>query len=1182
MDLALPVAARADEIAASVVDSQVTIVAGETGSGKSTLLPRIAARARPTLESRIAITQPRRVAARAVAARIAWELAHGGCPAGLHAVGELVGFRTRFESSLKPEAPIVTITDGLLLQDLQRDRSFGAYDTLIIDEVHERSVAIDFLLGVSIRLLRQRPELRIVLSSATLDAERLSAHFGGHGLTCTTIHVEGRLHPVDIEWAPPSDDDEILDAAADAIVRLLRTDGGDCLCFLPGEAEIHQLGEILGGRLGQGTEVLPLFARLSSTEQDRVFKPGALPRIILATNIAETSLTVPRIRSVVDTGLARVARYSTRSRVMRLPLEDISRAAAAQRSGRAGRLGPGRCVRLCSEEDFAARTAFTEPEIRRTNLAGVLLRMASLQLGSPERFPFVDQPSDRAISEARDTLRELGAISAGNELTPRGRRIGEFPVDPRLASVLLASIDLGCPAEAAVVTSFLSTTDPRMRESTASRRIVAPPAWHDAKSDFGSILGLWRAWSTAHEEHGSSALKRWCHSSGLSHLRLREWQFIHDQLRRQLVPAGVSVSLAAPSVPDLGKVHRALVHGLACFVAERMDDGQYKLPSGQSVAIHPSSALSHSTSRWIIAAEVVDTGRRTARLCGPIRGEWVASAVHHGLRRTVSDPHWVQETGHAAAWEQVHWGSLVVVQRSRVAFGPIDPKGARDVMIQGALVEGRAGPRLAFQDRNDALLERVRAEEAKRRRTGLLATESELFSFFDQRVPAEIHDWPELRRWHSTERRQDPDMLCFTDADVRHDAPDTIADEDFPDSVAAGSLRAPVRYEHAPGSPSDGATVTLGCAQLAAIPDEGVLLRLLQPLPGHRSELVDHLVKSLPKPTRQRLGTLSAIAESVAAHLRAAGGSVAMEWEAWLRWIGNDPAAADQVRAAWDADPPPVPLHLLPLVEVGDGDEVTLAGTRSPESLLAAWRKNRTGAPPPASPSPSSSSGLRGAIKHHLEFDPRWNELVLQASVLGTSAPEDMLDVCARRTVADQGAQRSALHEVCATTLGEVLQLTSLATRVASLIERTHGTRRTLADDAAEIAERTVVPNLLLGADWVPGARIPLTLLAVEHALQKSSGPADDPAGLRAWNDASRRLQRLTLRVAMRQLPPGIRATLHEDLASLSRALQWMPVAIMAPHLRPPHGSTPTKWHRLADDLDRRLTLLDPPGDSIQ
>ncbi len=1175
----LPVAMALEPIRDAIRDVAVTIVAGETGSGKSTLLPRIAAIARPELAGRIAITQPRRVAARAIATRVSAEL---GQP-----LGEWIGYRTRFESQLKPEAPVVAITDGLLLQDLHRDRQLRSYDTIIVDEVHERSVAIDFLLGVLARLLRTRPELRVVLSSATLDAQRLATHFQSAGHATQIITVEGRLHPVEVRWSPPPDEDSVIESAADHVATLLEAGEGDCLCFLPGEAEIAQVQEILVGRLRETAEVLPLFARLSSAEQDRVFSPGQRPRAILATNIAETSLTVPRIRSVVDAGLARMARYSTRSRVMRLPLEPISQAAAQQRAGRAGRLGPGVCVRLCDEAEFSARPAFTEPEIRRTNLAGVILRMASLRLGAPERFEFVDRPAERAIAEARDSLREIGALKPDGHLTPIGQRLAELPIDPRLGAVLLASVAAGCPAEAAVVTSFLSTTDPRVRPADAMQQAgVAHSAWRDPKSDFGTIVRMWQAWTLAREANGSSALKRWCRTNYLSQLRLREWQFVHDQLRRTLVGEGVPPAIGISEPMETPKLHRALVHGLACVVAERANEGHYKLPSGQSLEIHPSSVLARSEPRWIVAAEVVDTGRRQARLCGVIRSEWVAEAVQHGLRRTVSEPHWVLETGHVAAWEQVHWGALTVVQRSRIPYGPLDAAGARDILIQSALVDGHVPTELPFTTHNAVVIERIREEERRRRRTGLVASDQERFGFFDSRLPRTIHDWPSLRRWYREASRQDPTLLCLADTDARSATADRGMDDSFPDAVRAGGSIHPIRYAHSPGEASDGATVSLSSTELAAMPDEPAVRRLLQPLPGHRPEIVESLVRALPKGVRQRLGTNAAIVESVTTYLAKAGGELSLEWEAWLRWIGGDAAAADAACATeapsaatgWSALP--VATHLLPRVEVADQSGALLVATRDPKALLECWRRLHTARPeraaptqPTPSPAAASLARWKGAITHHLEFDARWNEFVLAARILGPRAGDDMLVACAERALAQGPGAEAQLHIACRGVLGEALALALLASRVAAAIERASSAHPRFAKGVAEFAERALPPGILRSGNWGPASRAQGILRAIDHALQRPpSEGAGDPSGWTEWQSCHDRLGRLRLRAALREAG-GVPSVPSARLGEIADLLEWMPVAILAPHLRPPNGSTPIKWRRLVDDLDRDLTI---------
>lgn len=1166
----LPVARHASALIEAIRNHAVTVVAGETGSGKSTLLPRLAASARPDLDSRIAITQPRRVAARAIASRISSDLGA--------ALGNSVGYRTRFESSLAPTAPLVAITDGLLLQDLRRDRDLRTYDTIIVDEVHERSVAIDFLLGILAGLVRRRPDLRVVLSSATIDVERLSHHFMRAGVSVATHRVEGRLHPVEIRWVPTEEED-LLDGCARALLELVEAGETDCLCFLPGEAEIAQVQSMVEGALAGRVEVLPLYARLSSQEQDRIFTPGPRPRIILATNIAETSVTVPRIRAVVDSGLARVARYSTRSRVMRLPLEPVSQAAARQRTGRAGRLGPGLCVRLCSEEAFAALPAFTEPEIRRTNLAGVLLRMASLRLGAPERFPFVDPPAPRALAEAEETLRELGAIEQRDRLTQRGRRLADMPIDPRLGAALLASIDLQCAPEAAVVTSFLSTADPRVRSHERSpEALSAQAALRDTRSDFATILAIWRAWAAAREAHGSSALKRWCQASGLSHLRLREWQSVHDQLRRELARHGVPAAIAMPQESNLPHLHRALAHGLACSVAERTSEGDYKLPSGQRMTIHPSSVLARGSAKWIVAAEVVDTGRRQARLCGPIRSEWVADCVHHGLRSAIREPHWVPDTGQVAAWKEVHWGALTVVQRHSVPFGPHDPSAARDIMIQAALVEGQFPSTLPFLDHNSQLLERLREEETRRRHAGLVPTESELFRFYDERVPRDIHDWPSLRRWFSAAVHRDPSVLCLSESELAKADPAGGA-APFPDWRQAGASRVPVSYNHAPGERSDGATIHLSAEAFAALPSEAAVRTLFQPLPGHRAELVEGLIRALPKGVRHRLGPITTVADSLRSHLERVGGDMPCEWEAWLRWIGGEPDARALAVSALSA----VPRHVLPRLSVAAGSGAAALDTRSPDDAATAWRARRTPLPtPPARPANTSAGATtaaaslsRSAIRHHLEYSPLWRDFALHGAVLGASRHDDLVAACAE-AAASTPTPEASLAAACQLVLQRWVTVARAAHRVAGEIERVHARHSRLADHAAEIAEAALPAGIIRSADGATARQTTIVLEALLHVLSRPErADADDPAGWERWCEARRELKRLQLRITMRTSSNEMREGWLAKLAALSDALEWMPVAILAPHLRPPSDSHPTKWRRRLDDLDRDLTIAE-------
>ncbi|MFM1804577.1 MAG: ATP-dependent helicase HrpA [Planctomycetota bacterium] len=865
----LPFTEALEPLRAAVESSQVVVVAGETGSGKSTQLPKLCLELGRGVRGRIAHTQPRRIAARSVARRVADELGVS--------LGGVVGVKVRFGDESGRDTLVKVLTDGMLLAETRGDPRLDEYDTVIVDEAHERSLNIDFLLGYLRRLLPRRPDLKVILTSATIDVERLSAHFGA----CPVVEIPGRMHPIDVRYRPPEvrgldeEDPRMLAHLASAIEEIDAAFAGrgggaplpDVLVFLSGEREIREAAQFLEGRFraGEGedpgasrareTEILALFARQTIEEQERIFAPGPKRRIVLSTNVAETSLTVPRIHAVVDPGYARLLRYSAKSRVQRLPIEAISQASARQRAGRAGRLGPGIAIRLYDESDYTLRPPFTPPEILRTNLASVILQMEALHLGKAEDFPFVDPPSARLLADGRATLVELGASTVEGKLTPLGRRMSLFPLDPRLSRMLLASVEERCVNDILVVAAGLAIQDPRIRPpEKRDAADLAHARFRDGQSDFASFLRIWRAWrddlrDEQGREAGSAAKRRWCERHHLSYPRMREWADTVGQLR-ELFLEHVGVKVGEPSREvDQGAFHRAVLAGFASQIGARTEKGEYRGSTGALFAVHPSSALARRGPNWIVAAEIVETTRRFARICARIQPEWIVRVAPHLCSRSQFEPHFIPETGQVAAWERTSFGELVVVPKRRVSWGPVDPVGARHVFIQEGLVAHRARTEGAFLEANRALRASIEREEARGRRRGLLLEEEAAFDFYDERVPAEIHSTPSFERWRREVETQDPKRLFMREPDLLREGADRVDPSLFPQEIAVEALELPLEYAHDPEDAGDGITVR--------VPVEA--LPLLDPapfewlVPGMLGEKVEALIRSLPKHLRVRL-----------------------------------------------------------------------------------------------------------------------------------------------------------------------------------------------------------------------------------------------------------------------------------------------------------------------------------------
>src|SRR4051794_24137950 len=822
----LPVSAHRDELLRAIAGHQVVVVAGETGSGKTTQLPKMC------LElgrEAIVHTQPRRLAARTVAQRIADEL-------GVR-LGGLVGYAVRFNDRTGADTRLRLVTDGLLLAEIQRDPLLRRYDTVIVDEAHERSLNIDFLLGCLRRILAQRPELKLIITSATIDPVQFSRHFGD----APVVEVSGRTYPVEVRYRPPAEGLDEVDAIADAVDELLREGPGDVLVFLSGEREIRDAADALSGRLRSDVEILPLYARLSSREQHRVFKPPARTRVVLATNVAEPSLTVPGIRSVVDPGNARVSRYSARLKVQRLLIEPISQASADQRKGRSGRTSPGICVRLFAEEDFLERPRFTDPEILRTNLASVLLQMAALGLGDVEDFPFLDPPDRRQIRDGVLLLQELGAFDARRRLTKLGRRLARLPVDPRLGRMVLEADRLDCADEGVVIAAALSIQDPR--ERPADKREAADQQHARFKvegSDFLAYLELWRYLGEQQRALSGNQFRKRLREEHLHFLRVREWQDLVGQLRAAAREARVRIN-AEPAEGE--QVHRALLSGLLSHVGLRdAARREYLGARGARFAIFPASSLSRKQPDWVMVAELVETSRLWGRVAARVDPEWIEPLASHLVKRTYSEPRWSRKRGAVVATERVTLYGLPVIEGRTVAYGRIDPELSRELFIRRALVERDWDTRHAFFAENARRLEEVAALEDRTRRRDLLAGDEELFAFYDARVPEGVVSAAHFDRWL---REEKPDLVYPRELLVRGE-PDSGG---RPSTWRQGELELQLSYRFEPGAEHDGVTVHVPLKVLPRLRAAGFDWLV----PAFRLELVTALLRALPKDLRTQL-----------------------------------------------------------------------------------------------------------------------------------------------------------------------------------------------------------------------------------------------------------------------------------------------------------------------------------------
>ncbi len=931
-DDALPICQRRDEIMAAIAENQVVVVCGETGSGKSTQLPKMCLELDRGVAGMIAHTQPRRIAARSIAHRIAEELK---VP-----LGQQVGFKIRFTDVTSPQTYVKLMTDGMLLAELGQDRFLEQYDTIIIDEAHERSLNIDFLLGYMKRLLAKRPELKLIITSATIDAARFARHFSSSQGPAPVVEVSGRAYPVEVRYRPltPDEDDDTdarevdwVEGVLGAVDELARIDHGDMLIFCPTERDIHELSKALREQRlagddapssrGRRTEILPLYARLPAKEQQRVFQSHSQRRIVIATNVAESSLTVPGIRSVIDLGTARISRYSARSKTQRLPIDPISQASADQRKGRCGRIGPGICVRLYSEEDYLGRDRYTVPEIQRSNLASVILQMKSLRLGDVERFPFLDPPRRETVRDGYKTLFELGAIDEHQRLTVVGGRLSRLPVDPRIGRMILAASEEDCLSEMLIIAAALEVQDPRVRpvdhEQAADE---AHAAWRHENSDFLTYLNLWDFYHGLKSKLSRNQLRKACQQNYLSYNRMREWVDVHQQLLQLAREADLK---ARPRRDDHAAVHRAVLTGLFTHVGWRRDSFEYTTAGGSKANIWPGSTVFKSKPRWLVAAEMVETTRRYLRTCARIQPEWIEDLAPHLVKRTYSQPEWDSRSASAMADERVTLFGLPIVPRRRIHLGPVDPATAREMLIEHGLVEAQWEQPPAFLQYNQEVLAEIEQMEGKLRRRDLMPGAGTLYRFYNDRLPDDVFDGPRLVKWLRHAEKKTPGLLRMSVDELLRDDEAQADAALYPQAAIVGATEVPLEYRYEPGSTDDGITITV---PLPALPQVNAA-QLNWLVPGMLEQKITALIKSLPKEVRRKLVPAPDTARRVAPELRFGQGDLLSDLAAALGRIAGEhiaPRMFDTTR---------LPEELQMNLRVVDAEGETLAAGRDVDRL---------------------------------------------------------------------------------------------------------------------------------------------------------------------------------------------------------------------------------------------------------
>jgi ATP-dependent helicase HrpA len=1133
----LPVARERARILAALADHPVLVLAGDTGSGKTTQLPKLCLELGRGVHGMIGHTQPRRIAAQAVAARIAEELGTTG--------DSRVAAQIRFQDRSTPETLVKVMTDGILLAEIPRDRRLRRYDTIIIDEAHERSLNIDFLLGYLKRLLPERPDLKLVITSATIDVERFSRHFGN----APVIEVSGRTYPVEVWYRPPPEEEpDLPQAIVGAIGELIAHERGtphagrgDVLVFHAGERDIRESALAIRRSGIPNLEVLPLYSRLPQAEQQRVLaktgdglrfsagKPGPVPtfrgrRVVLATNVAETSLTVPGIRYVIDPGLARLSRYSVRSKVQRLPIEPVSQASAEQRKGRCGRLSDGICVRLYSAPDFAQRPAFTDPEILRTNLAAVVLQMHALGLGEVARFPFLDPPEERQVNDGVRLLEELGALGA-RKLTAIGRALARLPVDPRIARMLLAGAERGALAEMLVIASFLSIQDPR--ERPADKQQAADQSHRRfacETSDFVAMLNLWRYAEEQRQALSASAWRRLCQREFLSWLRMREWRDIHLQLRLLGRELGLREN-HEPAHPDA--LHRAIVAGMLSHIGTRTEERDYAGVRGRRFAIHPGSALFRKQPKWLVAAELVETARLYARHCAAIQPEWVFPYAEPLVKREHHTPHWSARSGKVLATELVRLFGLLVSDQRRVDFSRIDPVAARRLFIQSALVEGDYRSTRRFWQHNRALLAEIEELEARGRRRDLLVEDRVLFDWYDERLPRDVCDHPALEKWLRRELPRHPEALCMPRELLLRRTGEEPVIAQFPDALEWDGLRVPLTYRYEPGHPADGVTAVLPLALLERFPQH--LPEWL--VPGLLRDKLIALLKALPKQHRRPLVPVPDTVDGLLGAIRPCDRPLAEVVGEELR----ERLRLAIPREAW-AEEALDPFYRMNLRLVA-ADGAIVAEGRDRAALRAQWIDRSRGEVQRAAPAKLAREGLSA-----------WDFGALPASVTVRGAG---LEVPGYPVLRDRGESVAIEtltdpYAAAETHRAGVRRLVLLADRQGSAYLR----RNLLRDARAVLALGQRIERAALVED--------LLLAAADECLPEDAALPRDPPAFTAL------AARVSAQIAARA------QRLEALLAAISRELQGV-ASRRAAIDKPPFAS-------MRADIEAQLARLLPPG----
>ena len=1108
----LPITAQRETVLDAIRDHQVVVVAGETGSGKSTQLPKFCLElGRGGEHGLIGHTQPRRLAARTVAARIAEELGTE--------IGDLVGYKVRFSDHVGDQTMVKLMTDGILLAELRRDRELRRYDTLIVDEAHERSLNIDFLLGYLTDLLPRRPDLKVIVTSATIDTERFAQHFDA-----PVVEVSGRGHPVDVRYREPEGGDQI-DAIRSAVDELRKEGPGDILVFLSGQREIHDTARALSEAQLPQTEVLPLYARLSAAEQQRAFRPGRHQRrIVLATNVAETSITVPGVRYVVDTGTARISRYNRRTKLQRLPIEPVSQASANQRAGRCGRVAPGICIRLYGEDDFDARPAFTEPEILRTNLASVILQMAELGLGDVESFPFIDPPDARAVRDAVALLVELGALVPDRDeltLTADGRRMARLPVDPRFGRMLLAAEANDCLREVTVIVAGLSIQDPRERPTGEEQKADELHARFAVPgSDFLAYLNLWEHLATEQRARTSSAFRRMCRAEYLNFVRVREWQ----DLVRQLREAAHELHLRRndrrehPAAPD--DVHRSLLAGLLSHVGmwDRAKS-DYRAARQARFTVASRSTLARSTPAWVMAGELVETGRLWARVVARIDPSWIEPLAGHLVKRSYGEPRWSRRRGTALVDEQVTLYGLPIVPGRPVPLERLDPDEARALFVEHALVDGDWDDdgRFPFLDANRLVLDKARGLEARARRADLVVDERRLAELYDERLADDVVSAREFGRWWKETSGHDPDALTFTLDDLLGLDAAEVDTGGFPltwTPPGAADLVLDLSYVFEPGADDDGVTAHVPLVLLPRLSSAGVDWHV----PGHRLELVTALIRTLPKALRRELSPVPERAREALDGISPSDGPLLA---VLARRLGVGPDDFDVTR---------LPRHLQLRFSVEDGEGTVVAAGRDLDALSAALAERARRAVAVATPGHLERSGLR-----------EWPAGGLPRRVEGSGG------ALAFPTLVDEGA---TVGVRIVTTPADQERLMWAATRRLLLLA--------VPQAGSQVVRRLRTQPELAGVVDVAGLAADCVKAAADRLLAARGGPAWDEDGYRRLVEAARdRLAALAVAAA------GQAAGIGAAVAALEVRLG----GISAPALAP-----------ATDDMRRQLARLVHPG----